>query len=238
MNNISVLIPNYNKAKYLSDCFESIVNQTVSNWEIYFMDDCSTDNSLEVACWYQSKFPTKIYVFEHNRNEGTSKSLHELIMYSENDVICCLGSDDALSSTAIEEIYTCFEKNKKLEFIYTNFSYCDNQLNRIKSGWSKPIGIGKTNLEDDSVSAMQCFKKSCYIRTPGLDFDVSEAGDKDLIFKLEEVTRPFFLNKELYLYRGLDKGEVSMSRGPGTEQKAYEVFQVVKERTRKRRCTM
>ena len=46
--NSSVIIANYNNAKYLTDCLNSILNQSYNNVEIIFIDDSSTDNSLEI----------------------------------------------------------------------------------------------------------------------------------------------------------------------------------------------
>ena len=42
---IDIIIPNYNKAKYLNQCLDSILSQTYKNWKIYLVDDNSTDNS-------------------------------------------------------------------------------------------------------------------------------------------------------------------------------------------------
>ena len=45
---IDIIIPNYNKAKYLNQCLDSIISQTYKNWKIYLIDDNSNDNSLEI----------------------------------------------------------------------------------------------------------------------------------------------------------------------------------------------
>lgn len=44
----SIIVPNYNHAKYLPKRLDSIVNQTFQNFEVILLDDCSTDNSLEI----------------------------------------------------------------------------------------------------------------------------------------------------------------------------------------------
>ena len=53
---IAIIIPNYNKSKYLKECLDSAVNQTYQNKEIIFVDDCSTDNSLEIAYEYEKNY--------------------------------------------------------------------------------------------------------------------------------------------------------------------------------------
>ena len=51
---IDIIIPNYNKAKYLSLCLESILSQTYKSWNIYLVDDNSKDNSKDILQNYQN----------------------------------------------------------------------------------------------------------------------------------------------------------------------------------------
>ncbi len=46
---ITVIIPMYNAEKYIGECLQSLLNQTLKNFEVIVVDDCSTDNSLAVA---------------------------------------------------------------------------------------------------------------------------------------------------------------------------------------------
>ena len=65
MNNkypkISICIPNYNNSKYLKNCIQSAVDQNYPNKEIIFVDDNSTDNSLEIA----EKYSDTIRIFKN-----------------------------------------------------------------------------------------------------------------------------------------------------------------------------
>ena len=53
---ISIIIPCYNVEKYLDSCLESILNQTFKNYEIIFVDDCSTDNTYNIIKEYEMKY--------------------------------------------------------------------------------------------------------------------------------------------------------------------------------------
>ena len=57
---ISVIVPNYNHARFIEKRILSILNQTYPNFEIIFLDDASTDNSLEIA----KKFYIELFDFE------------------------------------------------------------------------------------------------------------------------------------------------------------------------------
>ena len=52
---VSIIVPVFNSEKYLTDCLESIINQTYTNLEIICINDCSTDGSLEILKEYKKK---------------------------------------------------------------------------------------------------------------------------------------------------------------------------------------
>ena len=56
---VSIIVPIYNAEKYLSETIQSVVNQTYKNWELILVDDCSEDNSYEIAQQF-SKVDTRI----------------------------------------------------------------------------------------------------------------------------------------------------------------------------------
>ena len=59
---VSVIIPVYNVGKYLDECIESILSQTISNFEIILVDDGSTDDSLNICNKYKNKKELKIRI--------------------------------------------------------------------------------------------------------------------------------------------------------------------------------
>lgn len=75
MHKLSVVLPVYNGATYLRDSIESILNQTYSNLELIIIDDCSTDNSSQIAKAYVDSDPRVIY-FRNERNLKLPASLN------------------------------------------------------------------------------------------------------------------------------------------------------------------
>ena len=69
MIKISIIIPVYNTEKYLKKCLDSIINQTLKSLEIICIDDCSTDNSLNILKEYQLK-DKRIKIIEQKENKG------------------------------------------------------------------------------------------------------------------------------------------------------------------------
>ena len=60
---IDIIIPNFNKGKYLRECLQSVINQTYKKWKIYIVDDCSTDNSREILIDFKKEDRFNITLF-------------------------------------------------------------------------------------------------------------------------------------------------------------------------------
>lgn len=98
----SIIIPNYNNAKYLEKCLGSVLDQTYKNYEIIFIDDMSEDNSLEIANSLL-KSPHKVLKVPYKKYNGGTRNIG--IMEATGDYIVCVDSDDWLKSeTTLEEI--------------------------------------------------------------------------------------------------------------------------------------
>src|SRR5438045_4978983 len=64
---VSVCVPTYNYARFLPDCIESVLAQTLTGWELIICDDCSTDDSAEVVRRYADRDPRIRYVRNETR---------------------------------------------------------------------------------------------------------------------------------------------------------------------------
>lgn len=89
---VSVIMSNYNTpAEYLVEAIESVLNQTYTNFELIIVDDCSTDNSLEIIKSYKD---SRIVVFENEENLGITKSLNRALAVAKGEYIARMDADD------------------------------------------------------------------------------------------------------------------------------------------------
>jgi len=95
---VSVIVPLYNYEKYICSCIESIKNQDYNNYELIIADDCSTDNSYEVAKSFEDD---KIRVIQMDKNRGYSKAKNDAIILSKGEFITTLDADDMLTKKSI-----------------------------------------------------------------------------------------------------------------------------------------
>ena len=98
---VSVIIPNYNNGLFIEKCINSILSNTWENLEIIFIDDLSTDNSLEIV---KSKFSEnpKVRIYQNHTNMGTYYSINRGIILANGHYILNVGSDDFIEPDMIE----------------------------------------------------------------------------------------------------------------------------------------
>lgn len=103
---LSIIVPVYNMAAddKLAYCLNSLVNQTITDYEIIAVDDCSTDNSLEVLRAYEKKFPDKFKVIASpvNKKQGGAKNLG--LEIASGEWIGFIDSDDWVTEDFYERL--------------------------------------------------------------------------------------------------------------------------------------
>lgn len=196
---------NFNNAKFIEVAIKSIISQTYPHWELIIVDDCSTDNSIvEIQ---QLLKDDRIKLIQHEKNQGYGGSLRTAAANASNNIIGIVDADDKLHEEALNIIADIYHKNPDYGFIYSTMWECDAQLkNCIKNRWIGYIEPKKTNIFNTKISHFKTFRRSAYLKTSGFDPDQKRAVDKDIIFKLEEVTNFKFLDTPLYYYRWHGKG--------------------------------
>lgn len=98
---ISVIVPNYNNAKYLEKCINSVLSQTYTNYEIIYVDDMSTDNSVSIAKKLLVDKKHSIIKLKSKRYNGGARN--EGILKAKGDYIVCIDSDDYLANDNVLE---------------------------------------------------------------------------------------------------------------------------------------
>ncbi|RXM50835.1 MULTISPECIES: glycosyltransferase [unclassified Chryseobacterium] len=120
---ISIIVPVYNVENYLTQCLDSLVNQTHQNIEILVVNDGSKDNSGDIITVYAEKYPDKIKAFT-KENGGLSDARNFGIDKATGDYIGFVDSDDYVTETMFEEMLFLAEKHQA-EIVICNIQKVD-----------------------------------------------------------------------------------------------------------------
>lgn len=108
---ISIVTPMYNCEKYLNDSISSVINQTYQNWELLLIDDCSDDNSAEIAKRFVEK-DTRIYYEKLALNSGAAIARNAGIRKAKGRFLCFLDADDLWQEEKLEKEIRFITKTK------------------------------------------------------------------------------------------------------------------------------
>jgi len=115
---VSILIPVYNREKFIQRTIESAINQTYENIEIIAVDNKSTDRTHEVLKDYAGKTP-KMKVYQNDENLGPVRNWKKCLEYSSGEFIKILFSDDWIEKTFIEKCMEILLAYNDVGFVYT-----------------------------------------------------------------------------------------------------------------------
>ncbi len=201
----SILMANYNNVKYIETAIKSLLSQTYPKWELIIVDDSSTDNSIDAIQPFLND--KRIKLIRHKTNLGYGGTLRTAASNAKNNILGILDADDKLHLEALKVMANAYQNNQDFGFIYSTMWSCDSELKNCKvAKWIGPVIPEKTNIFRSKISHFKTFRREIYEMTEGFDVNLKKIVDKDIIYKIEEVTKFKFINKPLYYYRHHEGG--------------------------------
>lgn len=128
MVKVSIIVPVYNTAKYLSMCIESLINQTLKDIEIILINDGSTDESESII----KKYKDKRIKYISKKNEGIGKTRNLGIEKTNGEYLAFIDSDDYIEFDFCEEMYNKAIKNNCDIVICDYYKNMNDRLEEIK----------------------------------------------------------------------------------------------------------
>lgn len=123
---ITVFITCFNGSQYLKEAIESIRHQTYQDFEMFFVDDGSTDDSLKIAASYDF-----IKIIVNSKNEGISLSSNRVLEKAKGRYLLRLDADDTLAPHSLLTLYLSMEKNPTWAIAYSGYFETDEKLSPI-----------------------------------------------------------------------------------------------------------
>lgn len=126
---VSIIIPCYNVEKYLRQCLDSVVNQTLKDIEIICLNDGSTDSTLEILREYENNDSRIKVISKHNSGYGASMNIG--LKTAKGEYIGIVESDDFVELDMFEKLYKTAEENK-LDLVRCQYYHYNSKENTNK----------------------------------------------------------------------------------------------------------
>lgn len=225
---VSVLIPAYNYAHYLSEAIDSVLGQTYKNFELIVVDNCSTDNTEEIVNNY-AKHDTRIKFVRNQENIGMYRNYNQALLLATGDYIKFLNADDKFEPTLLEKFVDILENDTTISVITSYRQYFGS-----KNDVLIPPFKGKV---ESTIAILSSLKKGNWIGEPttvmfrrenlnlGL-FDISllMIADQDMWLRHLRVGNLYILDEVLSYFRIHDtQGTVQLSQN--TEKQLFNRLQ-------------
>lgn len=190
---ISIIITNYNKADFIDRAIRSCINQIIfkKNIEIIVVDDCSTDDSLEII----SEFKDEIQLIINDQNRGVAFSSNAGLGRSSGKYVIRVDADDYISNLSLEILSQILDNNQDFDYVYADHYRVD----------TRGFKIEKVKL--DTQDALYKHGAGILMRTSvlraigGYDEVLRNCEDFDLIVRLQKSgSKGYYIPLPLYRY--------------------------------------
>lgn len=195
---VSIIIPCFNQEKFITDAIMSAENQTYKDIEIVFIDDCSTDGSLEVVNELKKKY-TNIVVLKNETNLGVVDSRNKAIDVAKGFYILPLDGDDTIEPTYIENAVKVFEEKPDVGFVYCKA----RKFGAVNEYWNLPKFNKESFIFANCIVNSSLFKNLILLSlvntsltcTAGLRIMICGCPLSRLVYSLTELIK-FFITIE------------------------------------------
>jgi len=216
MSKVSIIVPNYNHASYLPKRLESIFHQTYQDFEVILLDDCSTDNSVEVLEKYANHPKVSHFIINEENSGSPFKQWNKGVTLSKGEYIWIAESDDYADETFLEKLVPTLNQNPKVGIAYCQSHVVNENNDLIKSriSWTKSLHETRwnenfTNDGRDEVAKYLIIKntipnasgtlirKQSYINAGMAPVNMKMAGDWYLYLSILNQYNIAFIKEEL-----------------------------------------
>jgi len=217
---ISVVVPCHNVQDYIEECIESIFKQKYQHLQVICIDNCSTDNTLEILNKLASKWP--IHILSENiksaqaaRNKGLSDAFGEYVQFLDAD-------DILLPDKIMNQVRVIKNSNERPDVILGNyFQVSESSGERYKSFVKKNdlwLGLAEAKI---GTTSSNLWKRETLLNAGGWDVAIQSSQDTHLIFQMLKRNCKFAISEQ---FDTIKRQRVSDSISKTNEAENWERF--------------
>lgn len=189
---VGVIIPNYNHSRFLTERIESVLGQTYQNFDLFILDDKSTDNSKEIIEKYRNAAHVKQIVYNEKNSGSSFIQWNRGINIADNELIWIAESDDICDKTLLAALVAEFDRDPNCVLAFSNSAFVNSsgaiiesaeQMETLRMSGEEFISsyLYRANTVKNASSAL--FKRNAAIKA-GQDY-ASYRGAGDWLFWVE-----------------------------------------------------
>ena len=208
---VTISVAIYNVAPFIEDCVRSLYEQTLDDIEILLVDDCTPDNSVEIAMQVLEEFPrrkSQVRVVHHEKNEGIAKTKRDAFLDARGDYVVVIDGDDFVDTRFAELLYNKAVETSADMTVCDYYRYNDGKCRRGTLLPDGIIGDGENvradiiNRKVDPFLVCKLFRRSLFVENDFL-WPVKNIGE-DTVISAEAAyfaKRIAYVAEPLYYYR-------------------------------------
>lgn len=220
MTLISIITTTYKHEHFIKDTIESILAQTLTDWELLIWDDSPDNLTRNIIQTYISKFPDKIKAWHHSPNKGIVSNMNFLLdkVCKDSEYITFLEGDDMFTSDNLKKKVNIFRSYRNISIVYSDLSFIDKNNNIILESFFTHRNIKYYQNEiipKDSFILSEAWPIASW-STSMVKKDVLEKykilslepenkkysiADYDLYFRISTENKVYWIKQALTLYR-------------------------------------
>ena len=193
---ISVILPVFNGEKYLQQSIRSILEQTYENWELIIVNDCSTDNTEEIAQRY-AKIDKRIRVINNLENKKLPASLNIGFSNAKGQYFTWTSDDNAYAKDAFEKLRKNLIDNN-VDFVFSDYQVIDEEDYILYNQVTGPV---EELPYYTTVGACVLYKKEIQEHLKGYNVNKFLVEDYDFWLRVYWKYKMLHISESLYFYR-------------------------------------
>ena len=203
---VSVIVPSYNRVKYIEQAVDSAFSQSYSSIEIIIVDDGSTDGSFELLRRLEDSGRIKLLTHPSHENKGQSKSINLGLLHSSGEYISILDSDDFFAPHKIEQQVAFLEQSPDVGMVYGQGHAVDADGRFL----FKVPDDNHAETSDPNILLLDCYmalpggsliRRSVFEKVGMFEESFRAGQDHDMALRIMEEFKVAFLPEVAFFYR-------------------------------------
>lgn len=198
MPKVSIVLPCYNGAALLGQAIESCINQTFNDWELIIVNDCSTDNTLEVANAYAQK-DERISVYTNETNSKLPATLNNGFRRATGEYWTWTSDDNLLHPEMLETFVAYLDEHQDVGCAVSD-SYVIDINNKIIGEKIVPDDLNSKMMLNNYVGASFMYRKECALAVGEYREDLFLVEDYEFFIRMSFYCKMGHIPQLLYYY--------------------------------------